>query len=67
MKRMHVIAAWQSEHVVEVDDGAEPADVGRYLGEQWNVTLVDCAMRPLEEMVDAAVEELLASEGSTDS
>jgi hypothetical protein len=66
MKRMHVIATWQSEHVVEVDDRAEPADIARYLGGQSNVTLVDCTMRPLEEVVDAAVDELLGPAGSTD-
>ena len=67
MKRMHVIATWQSEHVVEVDEGADPDDVARYLGGQSNVKLVDCQMRPLAEVVDAAVDELLGSEGHADS
>ena len=60
MKRMHVIATWQSEHVVELeDDAADPAEIARYLGGQSNAKLVDCSVRPLSEVVDAAVDELL--------
>jgi hypothetical protein len=59
MRHVHVTATWQSEHLVELDDGADLAGLMQLLGGQSNVRLVGYTAQPLEEVVDAAVERLL--------
>jgi hypothetical protein len=59
MRQVHVIATWRSEHVValENDDGLE--NLVEVLQAQSNVTLVGYTAQPLDEAVDAAIDDLL--------
>ena len=59
MRHVHVTATWESEHLVELDDEAELADLMKVLGGQSNVRLVGYKAQPLDEAVDAAVDQLL--------
>jgi len=63
MRRLHVTVTWESQHIVELDDEADLAGLVQVLGGRSNVTLVSYTARPLDELVDAAVDQLL---GSTD-
>jgi microcompartment protein CcmK/EutM len=66
MKQIHVIATWESEHLVELEDGADVGDLVQLLGGQSNVKLVGYTTQPLDEAVDAAVDELLGPESPAD-
>jgi hypothetical protein len=59
MRHVHVTATWQSEHLVELDDEADLAGLMELLGGQSNVRLVGYTAQPLDEVVDAAVDQLL--------
>jgi hypothetical protein len=50
---------WESEHVVELDDDADLANLMEVLAGQSNVRLVGYAAQPLDEVVDAAVDQFL--------
>jgi hypothetical protein len=56
---MHVIATWQSEHLVELADGDGLDDLVEVLQTQSNVKLVGYTAQPLQEAVDVAIDELL--------
>jgi hypothetical protein len=56
---MHVIATWQSEHLVELADGDALDDLVEVLQTQSNVKLVGYTAQPLKEAVDVAIDELL--------
>ena len=62
MRQLLVRVTWQSEHLVELADGADPADVARLLAVQSNVKMVGYTAQPLDEAVDAAVAEILGSD-----
>lgn len=58
MRQILVIATWQSEHLVEVEEnGLE--NLAQVLQAQSNVKLVGYATQPLDEAVDLAINELL--------
>jgi hypothetical protein len=59
MRQVHVVATWQSEHLVELadEDGLDGLD--ELLQAQSNVKLVGYTAQPLNEVVDAAIDELL--------
>jgi hypothetical protein len=59
MRHVHVTATWESEHLVELDDEADLADLMKVLGGQSNARLVGYQAQPLDEAVDAAVDQLL--------
>ena len=59
MRHVHVTVTWQSEHLVELDDESDLARLMQLLDCQSNVRLVGYTARPLEEVVDAAVDQLL--------
>ena len=59
MRHFHVTVTWQSEHLVELDDESDLAGLVQLLAGRSNVRLVGYAARPLEEVVDAAVDQLL--------
>ena len=59
MRQVHVIATWQSEHVVEVADEDALDDLVEVLQTQSNVKLVGYTAKPLHEAVDVAIDELL--------
>ncbi|RPI10290.1 MAG: hypothetical protein EHM63_03365 [Actinobacteria bacterium] len=59
MRQVHVIANWQSEHVVELEDDDTVENLVELLQAQSNVKLVGYTARPLDEAVDAAIDELL--------
>ncbi len=59
MRHVHVIATWQSEHVVELADGDALEELVEVLQTQSNVKLVGYTAQPLQEAVDAAIDELL--------
>lgn len=59
MRQVHVIATWQSEHVVELEDDDDVDNLVELLQAQSNVKLVGYTVRPLDEAVDAAIDELL--------
>jgi hypothetical protein len=67
MRHLHVIATWRSEHVVELGDEADLADLVQLLGGQSNVKLVGFTAQPLEKAVDAAVDELLSPDAPGDA
>ena len=58
MRQVHVIATWQSEHVVELEDNDDRDNLVELLQAQSNVKLVGYTARPLDEAVDAAIDEL---------
>ena len=59
MKHVHVIATWRSEHLVELEDDEGLDNLVELLQAQSNVKLVGYTAEPLEEAVDAAIDELL--------
>jgi hypothetical protein len=59
MRQLHVIATWQSEHLVEVEDEHDLENLVEVLQGQSNVKLVGYSAQPLDEVVDAAIDELL--------
>ena len=59
MRQVHVIATWQSEHVVELEDEEPIANLVELLQSQSNVKLVGYTAQPLHDAVDAAIDELL--------
>ena len=59
MRHVHVIATWQSEHVVELGDDDALDDLVEVLQTQSNVKLVGYTAQPLREAVDVAIDELL--------
>lgn len=59
MRQVHVIANWQSEHVVEVEDEAGLENLVELLQAQSNVRLVGYTAEPLDQAVDAAIDKLL--------
>jgi uncharacterized protein (UPF0276 family) len=59
MKQVHVIATWQSEHLVELADGDALDDLVEVLQTQSNVKLVGYTAQPLQKDLDAAIDELL--------
>ena len=59
MRQVHVIATWQTEHVVALEDGDADENLVELLQAQSNVRLVGYTARPLDEAVDTAIDELL--------
>ncbi len=59
MRRVHVIVTWRSEHLVELEDEEVLEDLVEVLQAQANVELVSYTAQPLDEAVDAAIDELL--------
>ena len=59
MRQVHIIATWQSEHVVELKDEDTTENLVELLQAQSNVKLVGYTAQPLHEAVDAAIDELL--------
>lgn len=59
MRQLHVIATWQSEHVVELEGDEALENLVELLQAQSNVRLVGYTVQPLDEAVDAAIDELL--------
>ena len=59
MRHVHVIATWQSEHVVELENDEGLDNLVELLKAQSNVTLVGYTAQPLDEAVDAAIDDLL--------
>ena len=56
---IHVKVTWESEHVVVLDDDTDLATLMQVLAGQSNVRLVGYAAQPLDEAVDAAVDQFL--------
>ena len=59
LRQVHVIATWQSEHLVELEDEDAVENLVELLQAQSNVKLVGYTAQPLDEAVDAAIDELL--------
>ena len=59
MRPLHVTVTWESEHFVELDDDADVADLVKMLARQSNVRLVGYTAQPLDQAVDAAVDQFL--------
>jgi hypothetical protein len=59
VKQVHVIATWRSEHLVELEDDEGLDNLVELLQAHSNVKLVGYTAEPLEEAVDAAIDELL--------
>jgi hypothetical protein len=59
LRQLHVIATWQSEHVVELEGDEALENLVELLQAQSNVRLVGYTVQPLDEAVDAAIDELL--------
>jgi hypothetical protein len=59
MRQLFVTVTWQSEHLVELDADADPADLVKLLAGQSNVRMVGYTAQPLDEALDSAVEKLL--------
>jgi hypothetical protein len=59
MNQVHVIATWQSEHIVELEDASGLEQLVELLQSQSNVQLVAYTAEPLDEAVDAAIDQLL--------
>lgn len=59
MRQVHVIVTWQSEHLVELEDGDGLDNLVELLQAQSNVKLVGYTAQPLHKAVDAAIDELL--------
>jgi len=63
MRQLHVTVTWQSEHVVELEDDADLEGLVQVLAGQSNVKLVGFAAEPLDNVVDAAIDQLLDPPG----
>jgi hypothetical protein len=59
MRQILVIATWQSEHLVEVEDENGLENLVPVLQAQSNVKLVGYTTQPLDDAVDLAIDELL--------
>jgi hypothetical protein len=59
MTQVHVIVTWQSEHLVELEDGDGLDNLVELLQAQSNVKLVGYTAQPVHKAVDAAIDELL--------
>jgi hypothetical protein len=59
MTQVHVIVTWQSEHLVELEEGDGLDNLVQLLQAQSNVKLVGYTAQPLHKAVDAAIDELL--------
>ena len=59
MRQVHVIVTWQSEHLVELEDGDGLDNLVELLQAQSNVKLVGYTAQPLDKAVDAAIDKLL--------
>ena len=59
LRQVHVVATWQSEHLVELADEDGLDGIVELLQAQSNVKLVGYTAQPLHEVVDAAINELL--------
>ena len=59
MRQVHVIVTWQSEHLVELDEGDGLDNLVELLQAQSNVKLVGYTAQPLDKAVDAAIDKLL--------
>jgi hypothetical protein len=59
MRQVHVVATWQSEHLVELADEDGLDGLVELLQAQSSVKLVGYTAQPLHEVVDAAIDELL--------
>ena len=59
MRQVLVIATWQSEHLVEVENENGLENLVQVLQAQSNVKLVGYTTQPLDEAVDLAIDELL--------
>ena len=59
MRQVHVVATWQSEHLVELADEDGLDGLVELLQAQSNVKLVAYTAQPLNEVVDVAIDELL--------
>ena len=59
MRQVHVVATWQSEHLVELADEDGLDGIVELLQAQSNVKLVGYTAQPLHEVVDSAIDELL--------
>ena len=59
MKQVHVIATWRSEHIVELEDESGLDQLVGLLQSQSNAKLVAYKAEPLDEVVDAAIDQLL--------
>ena len=59
MRQVHVVATWQSEHVVELEDEDSLENLVEVLQGQSNVKLVGYKAQPLDAVVDAAIDDLL--------
>lgn len=59
MRQVHVVATWQSEHIVELADEDGLDGLVELLQAQSNVKLVGYTAEPLHEVVDATIDELL--------
>jgi hypothetical protein len=59
MRQVHVIATWQSEHLIEVDNTDGLENLIELLQGQSNVKLVGYTVQRLDEAVDAAIDKLL--------
>jgi hypothetical protein len=59
MRQVHVVATWRSEHLVELADEDGLDGLVELLQAQSNVKLVGYTAQPLNEVVDAAIDDLL--------
>ncbi len=59
MRQVHVVATWRSEHVVALGDEDGLENLVEVLQAQSNVKLVGYTTQPLDDAVDAAIDELL--------
>jgi hypothetical protein len=59
MRQIHVIATWRSEHLIELEDQESLEHLVEVLQAQANVELVGYTAKPLGDVVDTAIEELL--------
>ena len=59
MRQVRVVATWQSEHLVELADEDGLDGLVELLQAQSNVKLVGYTAQPLNEVVDAAIDDLL--------
>ena len=59
MRQVQVVATWRSEHVVALGDEDGLESLVEVLQAQSNVKLVSYTAQPLDDAVDAAIDELL--------
>jgi hypothetical protein len=59
VRHLHVIATWQSEHLVELEDDHALDNLAELLQGQSNVKLIDYTAQPLDKTVDEAIDQLL--------